>query len=109
MHYSACAPLFLQSAAYVRNRLRMQQIANTIDCRRKSLYVQLANVILTHYYSAISGDQVITLTTNALNHFCFCVLDAEVLHEVDCTRLASDERFQSLGELFGAVYYNFRH
>jgi len=33
----------------------------------------------------------------------------EVWHEVDCTRLALDDRFQGLEERFSAVYYNFPH
>jgi len=33
---------------------------------------------------------------------------AEVLHDVDCTRLAVDPRFKEM-EKFGAVYYNFPH
>mmetsp|Transcript_21926 Transcript_21926/g.58540 ORF Transcript_21926/g.58540 Transcript_21926/m.58540 type:complete len:701 (+) Transcript_21926:85-2187(+) len=36
-------------------------------------------------------------------------LGAEVLHNVDCTRLAVDPRFQGMEEKFGAVYYNFPH
>lgn len=36
-------------------------------------------------------------------------LGAEVLHNVDCTRLAVDPRFQSMQDKFGAVYYNFPH
>lgn len=34
---------------------------------------------------------------------------AEVLHNVDCTRLAIDPRFVSMAGQFGAVYYNFPH
>lgn len=34
---------------------------------------------------------------------------AEVWHEVDCTRLAVDSRFQGHEDSFGAVYYNFPH
>lgn len=34
---------------------------------------------------------------------------AEVLHGVDCTRLAVDTRFQGMEGKFGAVYYNFPH
>lgn len=34
---------------------------------------------------------------------------AEVLHNVDCTRLAVDPRFQGLEGKFGAAYYNFPH
>merc|ERR1740129_2514836 len=33
----------------------------------------------------------------------------EVLHNVDCTRLAVDPRFQGMTGKFGAVYYNFPH
>merc|ERR1740129_1801295 len=33
----------------------------------------------------------------------------EVLHNVDCTRLAVDPRFQGMEGKFGAVYYNFPH
>lgn len=36
-------------------------------------------------------------------------LGAEVLHNVDCTRLAVDPRFQGMQAKFGAVYYNFPH
>merc|ERR1712232_673708 len=35
--------------------------------------------------------------------------DAEVMHNVDCTRLGVDPRFQGKGGKFGAVYYNFPH
>lgn len=34
---------------------------------------------------------------------------AEVLHNVDCTRLAVDPRFVGMAGKFGAVYYNFPH
>jgi len=34
---------------------------------------------------------------------------AEVLHNVDCTRLAVDPRFVGMTGKFGAVYYNFPH
>mmetsp|Transcript_66398 Transcript_66398/g.175812 ORF Transcript_66398/g.175812 Transcript_66398/m.175812 type:complete len:634 (-) Transcript_66398:27-1928(-) len=34
---------------------------------------------------------------------------AEVLHNVDCTRLAVDPRFKDMESKFGAVYYNFPH
>jgi len=34
---------------------------------------------------------------------------AEVLHNVDCTRLAVDPRFLGMTGKFGAVYYNFPH
>jgi len=34
---------------------------------------------------------------------------AQVLHNVDCTRLGVDSRFQGLEAKFGAVYYNFPH
>lgn len=34
---------------------------------------------------------------------------AEVLHGVDCTRLAVDPRFLGMEAKFGAVYYNFPH
>lgn len=34
---------------------------------------------------------------------------AEVLHNVDCTRLAVDPRFKDMSGKFGAVYYNFPH
>jgi len=34
---------------------------------------------------------------------------AEVLHNVDCTRLAVDPRFKDMAGKFGAVYYNFPH
>merc|ERR1719221_711019 len=34
---------------------------------------------------------------------------AEVLHNVDGTRLAVDPRFQDMAGKFGAVYYNFPH
>uniref|UniRef100_A0A7S0A692 25S rRNA (uridine-N(3))-methyltransferase BMT5-like domain-containing protein n=1 Tax=Pyrodinium bahamense TaxID=73915 RepID=A0A7S0A692_9DINO len=34
---------------------------------------------------------------------------AEVLHNVDCTRLAVDPRFVDMAGKFGAVYYNFPH
>eukprot|EP00929_Paragymnodinium_shiwhaense_P061714 TRINITY_DN30849_c0_g1_i1.p1 TRINITY_DN30849_c0_g1~~TRINITY_DN30849_c0_g1_i1.p1 ORF type:complete len:579 (+),score=155.91 TRINITY_DN30849_c0_g1_i1:93-1739(+) len=34
---------------------------------------------------------------------------AEVYHEVDCTRIALDKRFQGLLGALGAVYYNFPH
>lgn len=34
---------------------------------------------------------------------------AEVLHNVDCTRLAVDPRFLGMKDKFGAVYYNFPH
>jgi len=34
---------------------------------------------------------------------------AEVVHDVDCTRLAVDQRFHDMEEKFGAVYYNFPH
>lgn len=33
----------------------------------------------------------------------------EVLHNVDCTRLAVDPRFKEMSGKFGAVYYNFPH
>mmetsp|Transcript_108615 Transcript_108615/g.350580 ORF Transcript_108615/g.350580 Transcript_108615/m.350580 type:complete len:267 (+) Transcript_108615:120-920(+) len=36
-------------------------------------------------------------------------LGCDVLHNVDCTRLAVDPRFQGMEEKFGAVYYNFPH
>jgi len=36
-------------------------------------------------------------------HFC------EVYHEVDCTRIAVDERFKGMEGSLGAVYYNFPH
>lgn len=36
-------------------------------------------------------------------------LDAEVLHNVDGTRLAVDPRFCGMEKKFGAVYYNFPH
>lgn len=36
-------------------------------------------------------------------------LGAEVMHNVDCTRLAVDPRFQGMEEKIGAVYYNFPH
>eukprot|EP00928_Gymnodinium_smaydae_P081172 TRINITY_DN64734_c0_g1_i1.p1 TRINITY_DN64734_c0_g1~~TRINITY_DN64734_c0_g1_i1.p1 ORF type:complete len:534 (-),score=137.68 TRINITY_DN64734_c0_g1_i1:103-1704(-) len=36
-------------------------------------------------------------------------LGCDVLHGVDCTRLAVDERFHGFEERFGAVYYNFPH
>lgn len=36
-------------------------------------------------------------------------MSAEVLHNVDGTRLAVDPRFQSMEGQFGAVYYNFPH
>jgi len=35
--------------------------------------------------------------------------NTEVLHNVDCTRLAVDPRFQGMEGKFGAVYYNFPH
>lgn len=35
--------------------------------------------------------------------------NAEVLHNVDGTRLAVDPRFQGMANKFGAVYYNFPH
>lgn len=35
--------------------------------------------------------------------------NAEVLHNVDGTRLAVDPRFQEMANKFGAVYYNFPH
>merc|ERR1719433_2029625 len=35
--------------------------------------------------------------------------NAEVLHNVDCTRLAVDPRFVDMAGKFGAVYYNFPH
>mmetsp|Transcript_58831 Transcript_58831/g.137809 ORF Transcript_58831/g.137809 Transcript_58831/m.137809 type:complete len:620 (+) Transcript_58831:43-1902(+) len=35
--------------------------------------------------------------------------NAEVLHNVDGTRLAVDPRFQGMENTFGAVYYNFPH
>lgn len=34
---------------------------------------------------------------------------AEVLHNVDCTRIAADTRFRDMEGKFGAVYYNFPH
>lgn len=34
---------------------------------------------------------------------------AEVLHGVDCTRIAVDHRFKGMEGSFGAVYYNFPH
>eukprot|EP00927_Polykrikos_kofoidii_P016072 TRINITY_DN17210_c0_g1_i1.p1 TRINITY_DN17210_c0_g1~~TRINITY_DN17210_c0_g1_i1.p1 ORF type:complete len:772 (+),score=118.90 TRINITY_DN17210_c0_g1_i1:58-2373(+) len=34
---------------------------------------------------------------------------SKVLHDVDCTRLAVDTRFQGMEGKFGAVYYNFPH
>jgi len=34
---------------------------------------------------------------------------AQVLHNVDCTRLGVDSRFQDFQGKFGAVYYNFPH
>jgi len=34
---------------------------------------------------------------------------SEVLHNVDCTRLAVDPRFVGMAGQFGAVYYNFPH
>ncbi|CAK0793996.1 unnamed protein product [Prorocentrum cordatum] len=36
-------------------------------------------------------------------------MEAEVLHNVDCTRLAVDPRFKGMEGKFGAVYYNFPH
>lgn len=36
-------------------------------------------------------------------------LGCEVMHNVDCTRLAVDPRFQGMEDKFGAVYYNFPH
>lgn len=36
-------------------------------------------------------------------------LNGEVLHNVDCTRLAVDPRFRDMTGKFGAVYYNFPH
>lgn len=36
-------------------------------------------------------------------------LNGEVLHDVDCTRLAVDPRFKGMTGKFGAVYYNFPH
>eukprot|EP00929_Paragymnodinium_shiwhaense_P013030 TRINITY_DN120893_c0_g1_i1.p1 TRINITY_DN120893_c0_g1~~TRINITY_DN120893_c0_g1_i1.p1 ORF type:complete len:574 (+),score=134.27 TRINITY_DN120893_c0_g1_i1:74-1795(+) len=35
--------------------------------------------------------------------------DAEVYHEVDCTRIALDERLNAMKGTLGAVYYNFPH
>jgi len=35
--------------------------------------------------------------------------EAEVYHEVDCTRIALDDRFHGMENKFGAVYYNFPH
>lgn len=35
--------------------------------------------------------------------------DAEVFHDVDCTRLGVDPRFREMEGKFGAVYYNFPH
>jgi len=35
--------------------------------------------------------------------------NAQVLHNVDCTRLGVDKRFLDMEEKFGAVYYNFPH
>jgi len=37
------------------------------------------------------------------NHFC------EVYHEVDCTRVAVDDRFKGMESSLGAVYYNYPH
>merc|ERR1712217_778289 len=34
---------------------------------------------------------------------------SEVMHNVDCTRLAVDPRFKGMENKFGAVYYNFPH
>jgi len=34
---------------------------------------------------------------------------SEVLHNVDCTRIAVDSRFKEMENKFGAVYYNFPH
>jgi hypothetical protein len=34
---------------------------------------------------------------------------SEVLHEVDCTRIAIDERFKGMEGSLGAVYYNYPH
>lgn len=34
---------------------------------------------------------------------------AQVLHNVDCTRLGVDSRFQGMEDKFGAVYYNYPH
>lgn len=34
---------------------------------------------------------------------------AEVYHEVDCTRIAVDPKFEGMEESLGAVYYNFPH
>jgi len=34
---------------------------------------------------------------------------SEVLHNVDCTRIAVDSRFKGMENKFGAVYYNFPH
>eukprot|EP00930_Biecheleria_cincta_P061602 TRINITY_DN47169_c0_g1_i1.p1 TRINITY_DN47169_c0_g1~~TRINITY_DN47169_c0_g1_i1.p1 ORF type:complete len:563 (+),score=130.53 TRINITY_DN47169_c0_g1_i1:46-1734(+) len=34
---------------------------------------------------------------------------SEVLHNVDCTRIAVDTRFKGMENKFGAVYYNFPH
>lgn len=36
-------------------------------------------------------------------------MGSEVLHNVDCTRIGIDSRFQDMGGKFGAVYYNFPH
>jgi hypothetical protein len=36
-------------------------------------------------------------------------LDADVLHDVDCTRISVDKRFEAMLGKFGAVYYNFPH
>lgn len=36
-------------------------------------------------------------------------LECEVLHNVDCTRLAAAPRLQGMEEKIGAVYYNFPH
>jgi len=36
-------------------------------------------------------------------------LGAEVLHNVDCTRIGVDKRFLDMEEKFGSVYYNFPH